>query len=62
MYDKYEKLRDEKGMSDYQIAIETGVSRSTLSDWKTGKHTPNLTNMHTLAKYFGVSIEELLIS
>ena len=60
MYEKYEKLRNDKGKTDYQVSIESGVSRSTLSEWKTGKHTPNLTNLHALAKYFGVSIEELL--
>ena len=60
MYEKYEKLRDAKGMSDYQVAAKSGVSRSTLSEWKTGKHTPNLENIKKIAAFFKVSIEELV--
>lgn len=60
MYEKYERLRDAQNLSDYQVAAKSGVSRSTISEWKTGKHTPNLENMKKLADFFKVRIEELL--
>lgn len=60
MYEKYKKLRDDLNLTDYQVSAKSGVSRSTLSEWKTGKHRPNLDNMKKIAEFFNVSLEELL--
>lgn len=60
MYDKYAELRDHMGLSDYSVSKKTGVGRSTLSDWKTGKHVPNNENLKKIADFFGVSMEYLL--
>lgn len=60
MYSIYAELRDKKGMSDYSVAKIIGVGRSTLSDWKTGKHTPNKDNLKRIAEYFGVSVDYLM--
>lgn len=57
-YEKYTKIK--KGKSDYRVSVESGVPRSVISDWKTGKHTPNLSNIHKIAAYLKVSIEELI--
>ena len=57
MYSVYAELRDKKGLSDYAVAKETGVGRSTLSDWKTGKHEPNTDNLIKIASFLGVSVE-----
>lgn len=37
MYDIFEKLCKEKGVSAYRVSKATGISTATLSDWKTGK-------------------------
>lgn len=60
MYEVYAKLRDEKGLSDYQVAIDTGVPKSTLSDWKLNKSNPKADKLLKLAKYFGVSVETFI--
>ena len=60
MYSIYADLRDKKGLSDYAVAKGSGVGRSTLSDWKTGKHIPNMENIKRLADFFNVSIEYLM--
>ena len=60
MYEVYAKLRDEKGLSDYQVAIDTGVPKSTLSDWKLSKSNPKADKLLKLAKYFGVSVETFI--
>lgn len=60
MYEKYERLKNKAGKTDYRVSIDTGVSRSILSEWKTGKHTPSLQNIRKIAEYFGVAIEDLL--
>ena len=60
MYSVYAKLRDLKGLSDYAVAKEIGIGRSTLSDWKTGKHIPNRDNLRKIADFFDVSLEYLM--
>lgn len=60
MYEKYEKLRNEKGITDYRVAIDTGISRTTLSEWGAGKYTPKVDKLLILAEYFGVPIEYFL--
>ncbi len=60
MYAKYAKLRDEKGVTDYRVAQDTGIATATLSEWKAGTYKPKIDKLLTLAKYFGVSIEELI--
>lgn len=60
MYSIYADLRDKLGMSDYEFAQKTGVGRSILSDWKTGKHSPNKKNLSIIANYLGVSMEYLM--
>ena len=57
MYSKYAELRDKKGLSDYAVAKRSGVGRSTLSDWKTGKHIPNTDNLAKIAGALGVTVD-----
>ena len=60
MYSKYAELRDKRGVRDIEVSRATGISPSTLSDWKQGHYTPKSDKIKKLADYFGVSIEELL--
>jgi len=60
MYSVYAELRDLRGLSDYAVAKGSGVGRSTLSDWKTGKHVPSIANLRKIAEFLGVTIEYLL--
>lgn len=60
MYEIFEQLLQKYGVSSYKVAKETGVTQSTLSDWKRGRSTPKLENMKKLADYFGVSIDYLM--
>ena len=59
MYDIYCRLRDQKGMSDYQVSKDTGIPRSTFSDWKSGRYVPKAEKLQKIADYFGVSVEYL---
>ncbi len=60
MYEKYARLRDAKGVTDYAVAKETGLSPSVFSDWKAGRSKPKADKLALIAKYFGVLIENLL--
>lgn len=57
MYEKYVALRDGKGVTDYRVAEDTGITKSTFTDWKNGRSKPKLDKLFLLAKYFGVSVE-----
>ena len=60
MYENYAKIRDSKGLTDYQVCKETGIRSSTISEMKTGKHKPSIATIHRLADFFGVSVDYLM--
>ena len=60
MYSIYVALRDEKNVTDYEVAKQTGVSTSTLTNWKYGRYKPKTNKLLAIAKYFGVSLEYLM--
>ncbi len=60
MYEKYVKLRDSKGVTDAIVSRATSISKSTFTDWKTGRSEPKVRKLKKLADYFGVSIESFL--
>lgn len=59
MYEIFNKLLKERDITAYRVAVDTGVSQSSLSDWKKGKSKPKYENMKKIADYFGVSVEYL---
>lgn len=56
-YEVYVELRDKKGVSDYRVSRETGITKSTFSDWKSGRSNPKIEKIKKLADYFGVPVE-----
>ena len=60
MYEKYVKLRDERGLTDYRVSVDTGIVKSTFTDWKTGRSKPKLDKLQKLAAYFGVEVTYFL--
>lgn len=60
MYEIFSKLLQGYGVTPYKVSKETGVSQSTLSDWKKGKITPKSDTMKKIADYFGVSVDYLM--
>lgn len=60
MYEKYVLLRDKARVTDYRVAMDTGITKSTFTDWKTGRSKPKVDKLKILADYFSVSIEYFL--
>lgn len=60
MYEYFEYLLQKFGVTPYKVSKETGVSQSTLSDWKRGISTPKNDKLQKIADYFGVSVEFLM--
>lgn len=60
MYEVFEKLLNEKGVSAYKVAKEAHVGRSTFTDWQSGRSKPKGEKLQKIADYFGVSVDYLL--
>ena len=60
MYKKYIQLRDERGLTDYKVSVETGIAKSTFTDWKTGRSKPKIEKLQKLADYFQVPVTYFL--
>ncbi len=53
------KLREDKKMTQEELASKVFVSAKTISKWETGKGLPDITLLEPLAKALGISIIEL---
>ena len=60
MYEKYARLRDERGLTDYMVAKEAGLSTATLSNWKNGRYTPKVDKMLRIAAVLNVPLEQIV--
>ena len=60
MYEIYQRLLDEKGLKNADVARATGISNMTLSDWKRGKSVPKSDKMRKIAEYLNVSVDYLV--
>lgn len=60
MYEIYCKLRDSKGAKDADVVKATGITKSTFSDWKSGRSKPKDEKLKKIADYFGVTIDYLM--
>lgn len=52
--DKLKKLREQKGISQYELADKLYVSRSAIAKWENGNGIPSDVNLEALCKFFGV--------
>ena len=53
------ELRVQRALSQGALGAELGVSRQTINSIETGKYTPSLPLALALARYFGVTVEEM---
>ena len=60
MYEIFENLMKEHGVTAYKVSKETGISTSTLSDWKKGRSTPKQDKLQKIADFFNVTVDYLL--
>lgn len=54
------QLREEKGMTQAELAEKLSVSDKAVSRWETGRGYPDITLIEPLASVLGVSVSELL--
>ena len=61
MKNRIEQIRKERGILQEEFAKSMGVSRQTISSLENGRYNPSILLAHKIAKYFGLTIEEVFI-
>ena len=57
---KLKKLRMDNNVSAYKLCEDLHIHRGTLSNWETGKRTPDSDTLLKIANYFNVTLDYLL--
>lgn len=57
LFEEFEKLLTEHKTTINRVAAETGIPKTVLYDWKSGRCTPKVDKMIKLADYFNVPLE-----
>lgn len=58
--EKLQKLRAERNMTQEELAEQLYVSRTAISKWESGRGYPSIESLKAIAKYFHVTIDELI--
>lgn len=58
--EKLQQLRKQKGITQEELAGALYVSRTAISKWESGRGYPNIDSLKAIAKYFDITIDELL--
>ena len=61
MKNRIESIRKERGVLQTDLAKAMGVSRQTISSLENGRYDPSILLAHKIAKFFGMTIEEVFI-
>ena len=59
MKNKIKDLRKQHKLSQEELAYEVGTTRQTITSIECEKYTASLVLAYKIAKYFGLSIEEV---
>ena len=58
--DKLQKLRKQRGLTQEELAEALYVSRAAVSKWESGRGYPGIDSLKAIAKFFCVTVDELL--
>ena len=61
MKNRIEAIRKERGIRQEELAKALGVSRQTISSLENGRYNPSIQLAFKLARYLGMTIEEVFI-
>ncbi|MBQ7034515.1 MAG: helix-turn-helix transcriptional regulator [Clostridia bacterium] len=57
---KLQELRKNKSLTQEELAEELYVSRTAISKWESGRGYPSIDSLKAIAKFFSITIDELL--
>jgi len=58
---RLEEIRKAKGIKQEDLALSLEVSRQTIGSLENGRYNPSIVLAFKIARYFGLSIEEVFI-
>lgn len=58
--EKIQALRKQKELTQEELAGALYVSRTAVSKWESGRGYPNIDTIKNIAKFFGLTVDELL--
>jgi putative transcriptional regulator len=58
---RLEEIRKARGIKQEEMAEALQVSRQTISSLENGRYNPSIILAFKIARYFGLSIEEIFI-
>jgi putative transcriptional regulator len=61
MKNRLEEIRKQRGIKQEDLALALEVSRQTIGSLENGRYNPSITLAFKIARYFGMSIEEIFI-
>lgn len=61
MKTRIQELRKQRKLSQEELANHVGVTRQTITSLEVGKYTASLLLAHKIAKFFGMTIEEIFL-
>lgn len=59
MNTKIKELRKEHKLSQEELALAVGTTRQTITSIEVGKYTASLVLAYRIARYFGLTIEDV---
>lgn len=61
MKTRIQELRKQRKLSQEELANHVGVTRQTITSLEVGKYIASLLLAHKIAKFFGMTIEEVFL-
>ncbi|AUS97141.1 transcriptional regulator [Clostridium thermosuccinogenes] len=61
MKNRLEEIRKQRGLKQEELAAALEVSRQTIGSLENGRYNPSITLAFKIARFFGMSIEEIFI-
>ena len=53
-------FRNEKGLTQKQLATNLNLPRQNIRDWEIGKSETSFENLIILARYFDITVDQLI--
>jgi len=61
MHNRLEEIRKQRNITQEELALTLEVSRQTIGSLENGRYNPSIILAFKIARYFGLSIEEIFI-